>query len=48
MKAGEAFGFSLAVNDVDPSRKAQRHGIRLFDGIVQDKNPRQYGLVWLR
>lgn len=48
MKPGDAFGFALAVNDIDPGRKARRHGIRLFDGIVNEKSPRQYGPVWLR
>ena len=43
MKPGDAFGFALAVNDIDPGRKARRHGLRLFDGIVNEKSPRQYG-----
>ncbi len=45
---GSVIGFSLVVNDVDPARSASRHGLRLFDGIVHDKDPKQFGPVWLR
>ena len=45
---GSVIGFSLAVNDVDPSRKAKRHGISLFKGIVESKDPHEYGKVYLR
>ena len=45
---GEAIGFSLAVNDVDRLRGATRHGLTLFGGIVDDKDPRRFGTVWLR
>ena len=48
LRAGDVFGFSLAVNDVDPGRNAKRHGLRVHDGIVNDKNAKNYGPVWLR
>lgn len=41
-------GFSLLVNDFDPSRKVPRHGIRLFDGIATEKAPAQYGPLFIR
>ena len=47
-RPGEAIGFSLAVNDVDPARGAPRHGLTLFGGIVDDKEPKLYGPAWLR
>jgi len=45
---GSVIGFALAVNDVDPTRKAKRHGISLFKGIVESKDAHEYGKVWLR
>jgi hypothetical protein len=48
LQSGDQIGFALAVNDVDPTRKAGRHGIRLFKGIVQTKDAKLYGKVWLR
>ncbi len=45
---GSVIGFALAVNDVDPSRKAKRHGISLFKGIVESKDAHELGRVWLR
>lgn len=47
-RPGEAIGFSLAVNDVDPARGAPRHGLTLFGGIVDDKEPKLFGPAWLR
>ena len=47
-RPGEAIGFSLAVNDVDPARGAPRHGLTLFGGIVDDKEPKRFGPAWLR
>ena len=47
-RTGDAIGFSLAVNDIDPARGAPRHGLRLFGGIVDEKEPRAFGRVWLR
>ena len=41
-------GFSLAVNDVDPARGAPRHGLTLFGGIVDDKEPKRFGPAWIR
>ncbi len=48
LKAGGVIGFALAVNDIDPAREAKRHGLRLFSGIVQSKDAKEYGRVWLR
>lgn len=48
MQAGGVIGFSLAVNDIDPARKAGRHGVYLFGGIVQNKDAKEFGQVWLR
>ena len=47
-RPGEAIGFSLAVNDVDPGRGAPRHGVALFGGIVNEKEPRHFGRAVLR
>ena len=47
-RPGEAIGFSLAVNDVDPKRGATRHGVTLFGGIVNEKDPKLFGPAWLR
>ena len=47
-RPGEAIGFSLAVNDVDPGRGALRHGVALFGGIVNEKEPKLFGPAWLR
>ena len=43
----KVIGFSLLVNDVDPSLHRPRHGIRLFDGIAAEKSPQQYGPLFL-
>jgi hypothetical protein len=43
---GSKIGFALAVNDADPG--AGRHGLRLFDGIVDRKDAAAYGLLWIR
>ncbi len=48
LNAGDVIGFALAVNDVDPSRKAKRHGLRIFKGITESKDAKLYGRVWLR
>ena len=45
---GSVIGFALAVNDIDPERKARRHGIRLFKGIIESKDAKKFGRVWLR
>lgn len=47
LTSGDVIGFALVVNDVDPSRKAGRHGLRLFRGIAQTKDAKQFGQVWL-
>jgi len=43
---GTALGFSLAINDKD--KTGSRHGLRLFNGIVDGKDPRTYGRIWFR
>jgi Carbohydrate family 9 binding domain-like len=45
---GKRIGFALLVNDVDPTAKRKRHGVRLFAGIAESKDPKQYGPLWLR
>ncbi|MBL4701570.1 MAG: hypothetical protein JKX85_09965 [Phycisphaeraceae bacterium] len=45
---GQRIGFSLLVNDVDPIAKRTRHGVRLFAGIAESKDPKQYGPLWFR
>ena len=47
-RPGDAIGFSLAINDADPARGAPRHGLMLFGGIVDDKEPQHFGRIWLR
>jgi nitrogen fixation protein FixH len=47
MQRGDVLGFAIAVNDVDPGRKAGRHGIRLFKGIAMTKDAKQFGKLWL-
>jgi hypothetical protein len=44
--AGSRIGFSLVVNDTDPN--VPRHGLRLFSGIVETKDPARFGNLWLR
>ena len=46
-KAGSALGIALAVTDADPGKNGRR-GIRLFNGITDDKDPQKYGKLWLR
>ncbi|HCD34515.1 MAG TPA: hypothetical protein DER01_19050 [Phycisphaerales bacterium] len=48
LQAGDVIGFALVVNDVDPLRKAGRHGLRLFRGVAQTKDAKQFGKVWLQ
>lgn len=48
LKAGSVIGFAAAVNDIDPKRGAKRHGIRLYKGIAQTKDAKEFGRVWLR
>jgi hypothetical protein len=40
-------GFSLAVNDFDTSPSG-RQGMTLFKGIVDKKDPAEYGTLWVR
>ncbi len=47
-KAGEAIGFALVVNDVDPKRGARRHALRLFGGVAESKEPRRFGPAILK
>jgi hypothetical protein len=44
--SGSKIGFSLAVNDTDPG--TERHGLRLFDGIIESKDPARFGTLWVR
>ena len=44
---GSAIGFALVVNDADKG-KSGRRALRLFDGIARDKDPKQFGKLWLR
>jgi len=43
---GSSLGFSLAVNDKDS--EGGRHGLYLFGGIIEGKDPRAFGRIWLR
>ena len=47
-KAGEAIGFALVVNDVDPKRGARRHALRLFGGVAESKDPKRFGPAILK
>jgi hypothetical protein len=44
--AGSRLGIAVAVNDADPD--VPRHGLRLFNGIVDRKDPAAYGSLWIR
>jgi hypothetical protein len=44
---GSTIGFSLAVNDFDKSPSG-RKGMTLFKGIVDKKDPAEYGKLWVR
>lgn len=46
-RAGTAIGIALAVADSDPG-KSGRCGLRLFNGITDEKDPQKYGKLWLR
>ena len=41
-----AIGFAAAINDRDPVGK--RHGLRLFGGITNSKDPKEYGTLLIR
>ncbi len=43
---GSAIGFAAAINDRDPVGK--RHGLRLFGGITNSKDPKEYGTLLIR
>lgn len=45
LQRGSTLGFSLAVNDEDGKG---RHGLTLFGGIVDNKDPQNFGRLWLR
>lgn len=45
---GSAVGLSLAVTDADTGNKGGRHGLRLFGGITDGKDPEKFGELWLR
>ena len=42
-RPGDAIGIALAVNDIDPGRKARRRAVRLFGGVAESKEPRRFG-----
>ncbi len=44
---GSTIGFSAAVNDFDKSPSG-RKGLTLFKGIVDKKDPAEYGKLWVR
>jgi hypothetical protein len=44
---GGSIGFSIAVNDSDADQVG-RHGLRLFNGIIERKEPKDYGMLFLR
>ena len=43
---GSTIGFAAAINDRDPEGK--RHGLRLFGGITNSKDPKEYGTLLIR
>lgn len=50
-KQGSSIGFSLLVNDIDRDANSAvpamtRHGLRLFAGILDSKDPTKYGRLW--
>lgn len=45
-RPGTSIGFALAVNDLDG--EGPRHGLRLFNGIVETQDPRSFGRLWIR
>jgi len=46
-KPGSALGIALAITDADPGKNGRR-GLRLFNGITDEKDPQRYGKLWLR
>ncbi|MEK6793697.1 MAG: hypothetical protein AABZ39_02890 [Spirochaetota bacterium] len=46
-KPGRTFGLSVAVNDIDGAG-SKRHGLRLFGGIVESKDPLKFGPLFIR
>ncbi len=46
-RPGSAIGIALAVTDADPGKNGRR-GLRLFNGITDEKDPQKYGKLWLR
>lgn len=47
-KAGSSIGIALAVSDADPERMQERRALRLFNGILDSKDPERFGRLWLR
>jgi hypothetical protein len=45
--SGSTIGFSLVVNDFDKS-PSDRKGLTLFKGIIDKKDPAEYGKMWVR
>ncbi|MBC2595324.1 hypothetical protein H5P28_13735 [Ruficoccus amylovorans] len=46
--AGGSIGIALAVSDVDPGTLKERRVLRLFNGIIDSKDPERFGRLWLR
>ncbi len=47
-KAGSSIGIALAVSDADTGEANKRRGLTLFSGIVDKKDPEEFGHLWLR
>ncbi|HEX2951024.1 MAG TPA: sugar-binding protein [Armatimonadota bacterium] len=52
-KSGSAIGLALLVNDIDQEATRSmpsmtRHGLQLFKGIAESKDPTQYGWLYLQ
>lgn len=45
---GGSIGIALAVSDADPARLKERRALRLFNGILDSKDPERFGRLWLR
>jgi hypothetical protein len=46
-KPGTGIGFSLVINDKDGA-STDRKGLKLFNGILDSKDPKEYGWLWIR
>jgi len=46
-KIGSKIGFALVVNDLDGGAEV-RHGLRIFSGIMEGKNPEGFGRLYVK